>query len=253
MVLFDSHCHLTDRAYSANLDEIVKRANENNVQYLLTVGLDIDDSLASIKITSKYPNVYCGIGIHPHDAKAMRDNDIERLTKMATSHKVKAIGETGLDFYRNYSDRLSQEKAFHTQIDLAQQLDLPMILHIRAAYPESKEILKQHNYYKGVLHCYSGDETFAQWAIDQGFYISFSGSITYDSPKLKAIAKTIDEQRILIETDAPYLAPVPMRGKRNEPAYVKYVAETIAKLRNVSLAEIAQITTKNAKNLFNIS
>ncbi|MEO0076770.1 MAG: TatD family hydrolase [candidate division WOR-3 bacterium] len=253
MVLFDSHCHLSDRAYAANLDEIINRANDNNVQYLLTVGLDIDDSLASIKIANKYPNVYCSIGIHPHDAKTMRDNDIEQLSKLATHHKVKAIGETGLDFYRNYSDRLSQEKAFHTQIDLAQKLDLPVILHIRAAYPESKEILKQHNYYKGVLHCYSGDELFAQWAIDQGFYISFSGSITYDSPKLKAIAQTIEEQRILIETDAPYLAPVPMRGKRNEPAYVKYVAEMIAKIRNISLAEIAKITTENAKNLFNIS
>lgn len=252
MILFDSHCHLTDRAYLTSLDEVVKRAQDNSVKYLLTVGLNIDDSLASIKIANKYPDVYCSVGIHPHDAKSMRDSDMERLEKMTGNPKVKAIGETGLDFYRNYSDRESQEKVFHMQIDLAQKLGLPMIIHIRAAYPESKVILLEHKYFTGVLHCYSGDTAFAQWALSQGFYISFSGSITYNNPELKQVAKTVPEDRILIETDAPYLSPGPMRGKRNEPAYVEYTAQTITQIRNISTEHLAEITTKNTKTLFKI-
>lgn len=252
MILFDSHCHLTDRFYINNLDDIIKRANDNDVQYLLTAGLNLDDSLASIKVAEKYPNIYCSIGIHPHDAKDMRDGDMERLEKLSSNAKVKAIGETGLDFYRNYSDRSSQEKVFHSQIDLAQKLGLPMIIHIRNAYSEAKTILLQHKYCIGVLHCFSGDDIFAEWAIKQGFYLSFTGSITYNNPKLKEIVKRIPEDRILVETDAPYLAPVPMRGKRNEPAYVKYIAQAIAQLRNIPTDYLAEITTKNAKRLFKI-
>jgi len=252
MSLFDTHCHLTDRSYLAGLDDIIKRANDNNVQYLLTASLNLDDSLASINIADKYPNVYCSIGIHPHDAKEMHDGDIERLENLTSNPKVKAIGETGLDFYRNYSDRASQEKAFHTQIDLAQKLSLPLIIHIRNAYPEAKTIILEHNYFDGVLHCYSGDDNFAEWAIKQGFYISFSGSITYDNPKLKEIAKQLPGDRILIETDAPYLTPIPMRGKRNEPAYVKFIAQTIAQLRNCTTEHLADITTRNTKILFGI-
>ncbi len=252
MILFDSHCHLTDRAYHASLNEVIQRALENQVEYLLTAGLNLDDSLASIKIAEKYPNVYCSVGIHPHDAKTMQKDSIEQLEKLAGNPKVRAIGETGLDFYRNYSDRTSQEKAFHSQIELAQKLNLPMIIHIRAAYPEAKTILLSHNYFNGVLHCYSGDENFANWAIQQGFYISFSGSITYDNSQLQQIAKIIPQDRILIETDAPYLSPVPMRGKRNEPAFVKYTAKNIALLRKCPLEYIAEITTNNAKALFRI-
>jgi TatD DNase family protein len=252
MVLFDSHCHLTDRSYITSLDDIISRAQNNGVQFMLTVGLNIDDSLASIKIANKYPDVYCSIGIHPHDAKGMRDNDMERLEKMISDTKVKAIGETGLDFYRNYSDRESQERAFHKQIDLAQKLGMPMIIHIRAAYSEAKAILLEHKYFNGVIHCYSGDDIFAQWAVTQGFYISFTGSITYNNPNLKDIAKKLPQDRILIETDAPYLTPVPMRGKRNEPSYVKYIAQTIAQLRNSTVENISEQTTKNSKKLFGI-
>lgn len=252
MVLFDSHCHLTDRAYLSNLDEIIKRATDSNVSYLLTAGLDINDSLASIKIAEKYPNVYCSVGFHPHDADKFQESDIDKLQKLTTNQKVKAIGETGLDYFKNYSQRTNQEKAFHSQIELAKQLNLPMIIHIRDAYPEAKKILEAHNYFNGVLHCYSGDEQFAFWAIEKGFYISFSGSITYNNPKLKEIARILPKESILIETDAPYLAPVPMRGKRNEPSYVKYVAQTIAQIRKIPSEHLAEITTKNTKALFRI-
>ncbi len=252
MILFDSHCHLTDRSYISCLDEIIKRAKENDVRYLLTVGLNVTDSQASITIANRYLDTYCSVGIHPHNAKTMRNGDIKRLEQLAINSKVKAIGETGLDFYRNYSDRASQEKAFHSQIELARKLSLPMIIHIRAAYPEAKSILLEHNYFSGVLHCYSGDESFAQWVVAQGFYISFSGSITYNNPQLKSIVPKIPEDKILIETDAPYLAPYSQRGKRNEPAYVKYIAQTIAYLRKCSIEHIAEMTTKNAKNLFMI-
>lgn len=252
MILFDSHCHLTDRAYIASLDEVVLRAENNGIKYILSCGLNIDDSIATTKIANKYQDIYCSVGIHPHDADKFHDSDIDKLKSLATNPKVKAIGETGLDFFRNYSERPNQEKAFHAQIELAKELKMPMVIHIRDAYPDSKTILETHNYFVGVLHCYSGDEQFALWAIEKGFYISFSGSITYNSPKLKEIAKILPEDKILIETDAPYLAPVPMRGKRNEPAYVKYVAHVIAQLRNSSTEHLAEITTQNAKRLFKI-
>ncbi len=252
MELFDSHCHLTDRTYIACLDEIIKRANNNGVKYLLTAGLNIKDSEACLTIANKYHDTYCSVGIHPHDAKMMHEVDTKRLEQLASNPKVKAIGETGLDFYCNYSDRTSQEKAFHMQIELAQKLAMPLIIHIRSAYPEAKSILLQHNYFNGVLHCYSGDELFAHWAINQGFYISFSGSITYNNFQLKNIAQKIPENRIMIETDAPYLTPQPLRGKRNEPSYVKYTAQAIAQLRNCPIEYIAEITTQNAKQLFKI-
>lgn len=252
MTLFDSHCHLTDRAYITSIDEIIQRANTNSVNYLLTAGLDINDSLASIKIAEKYQNVYCSVGIHPHDADKFQQSDIDKLKNLATNPKVKAIGETGLDFFKNYSERTNQEKAFHFQIELAKEINLPMIIHIRDAYPEAQQILESHNYFDGVLHCYSGDEQFALWAIEKGFYISFSGSITYNNPKLKEIARILPAASILIETDAPYLAPVPMRGKRNEPSYVKYVAQTIAQIRKIPTEHLAEITTKNTKSVFRI-
>ncbi len=252
MILLDSHCHLTDRAYITSLDDVISRAKANDVHYLLTAGLNIDDSLASIKIANKYRDIYCSVGVHPHDADKFKDSDIDKLRNLATNSKVKAIGETGLDFFRNYSERTNQERAFHSQIELAKEIKMPMIIHIRDAYPDAKKILETHNYFNGVLHCYSGDEQFAFWAIEKGFYISFSGSITYNNPKLKEIAKILPEDKILIETDAPYLAPVPMRGKSNEPAYVKYVAQTIAQLRNCSTEHVAEITTRNTKALFRI-
>jgi TatD DNase family protein len=250
--LFDSHCHLTDRSYLTNLDEIIQRAKDNGVLYILTVGLNIADSRASVKIAEKYQNVYCSVGIHPHESQKAQEADIKELQKLTASSKVKAVGETGLDFYRNYSDRSSQEKFFRLQIELAKSLNLPLIVHIRAAYPRAQAILKEHQYFSGVIHCYSGDENFACWAVDVGFYLSFTGVITYSNFKGQTLIKKLPKTKILIETDAPYLSPVPMRTRLNEPAFLKYTALALAQIKETTPEDIAYFTTQNCFELFHI-
>lgn len=252
VILFDSHCHLTDRAYHTNLKEVINRAKDAGVKYILTAGLNRSDSKASLKICHEYDSIYCSVGDHPHDADKFAESDLNEFRNLNKDNKVKAIGETGLDFFRNYSKPENQEKAFQAQIDLAKELNLPMIIHIRDAYPQAMKILKEKNYFNGVLHCYSGDEAFAQEAVKLGFYISISGSITYDGNKLKSVIKQLPLDRLMIETDAPYLAPVPHRGKRNEPSCVQFTLKTIAHTLNKDFFSLAQITTDNAKRCFGI-
>ncbi|MDH5186038.1 MAG: TatD family hydrolase [candidate division WOR-3 bacterium] len=252
VILFDSHCHLTDRAYSLNLKEVINRAKDTGVKYLLTAGLNRSDSKNSLKLCHEFDSIYCSIGVHPHDADKFSESELTEFKILSKDNRVKAIGETGLDFFRNYSKPENQERAFRAQIDLAKELNLPMVIHIRDAYPQTMKILKENGYFKGVLHCYSGDEAFAQEAIKLGFYISISGSITYDGNKLKSVIKQMPLDRLMIETDAPYLAPVPNRGKRNEPAFVRYTLQTIAQILNKDFSSLAQITTDNAKRCFGI-
>ncbi|MCS7258299.1 MAG: TatD family hydrolase [candidate division WOR-3 bacterium] len=253
MELFDSHCHLTDPAYKNRHEEIITRAQANNVKYFLTVGLNVTDSKLAVKTAENFSGVFCSIGIHPHDTDNATENDIKELEKLACHKKVKAIGETGLDFYRNYSTHQNQEKFFNLQIELAKQLDLPLVIHIRNAYLEAKSILLKHQYFRGVIHCYSGDESFAHWAISQGFFISFTGVITYHNFRSQNLIKKIPKNHLLIETDAPYLSPEPMRGKVNEPAFIKYTAYALAKIKETSYEDICYFTTQNALMLFNIS
>ena len=252
VILFDSHCHLTDRGYSYNLKEIITRAHEVGVKYLLTAGLNHSDSKNSLKICNEFDSIYCSVGVHPHDADKFSESDLTEFKNLSEDNKVRAIGETGLDFFRNYSKPENQERIFRAQIDLAKELNLPMVIHIRDAYPQSMKILKEKGYFKGVLHCYSGDEVFAQEAIRLGFYISISGAITYNSNKLKSVIKQLPLDRLMIETDAPYLAPVPNRGKRNEPAFVRFTLQTICQILNKDFSSLAQITTENAKRCFEI-
>ncbi len=251
-IIFDSHCHLTDRAYSSDLEEVIKRAKDAGVKYLLTVGLNRQDSVKSLKLCHQFESIYCSLGVHPHDADKFTEADLKEFNNLSQDSKVKAIGETGLDFFRNYSKPENQERAFRAQIDLARELNLPLVIHIRDAYPQALKILKEKKYFRGVLHCYSGDEAFAKEAISLGFYISISGSITYDSKKLKSVVKQIPKERLLVETDAPYLAPIPYRGKRNEPAFIRFTLQTIAQILNQDYALLAQITTENAKRCFEI-
>lgn len=253
VILFDSHCHLTDRGYSNNLNEVINRAKDIGVKYLLTAGLNRSDSKNSLKICHEYDSIYCSVGVHPHDADKFSESDLAEFKNLSQDSKVKAIGETGLDFFRNYSKPENQEKTFRAQIDLAKELNLPMVIHIRDAYPQAMKILKEKGYFQGVLHCYSGDEAFAQEAIRLGFYLSISGSITYDSKRLKTVVKQLPLDRLMIETDAPYLAPVPNRGKRNEPSFVRFTLQTIAQILNKDFSYLAQITTDNAKRCFGIN
>ena len=252
-ILFDSHCHLTDRGYSNNLQDVINRAHDAGVKYLLTAGLNRIDSKNSLKICHDYELIYCSVGVHPHDADKFSESDLPELKNLSKDSKVRAIGETGLDFFRNYAKPENQELAFRAQIDLAKELNLPMVIHIRDAYPQAMNILKEKGYFKGVLHCYSGDEAFAQEAIRLGFYISISGSITYNGSKLKGVIRQLPLDQLMIETDAPYLAPVPNRGKRNEPAFVRYTLQTICQTLNKDFVFLSQITTDNAKRCFGIN
>jgi TatD DNase family protein len=252
-MVFDSHCHLTEKAYP-NPPEVVNRARENGVGLLLTVGLDREDCQAAVALAQANDGVYAGIGIHPHEADRFRPDDIGFLRELAKAPMVKAIGETGLDRFRNYARPENQQAAFRAHIALARELDLPLILHIRDAYPEALAVLREHGYYCGVMHCYSGDRVFALEAVRLGFYVSFSGSLTYSNARLPDVARALPAERILVETDAPYLSPVPLRGKfPNEPAFVRHTLAALARIRQTPVHEMARITTENAQRLFRIS
>jgi TatD DNase family protein len=250
--VFDSHCHLTDKAF-VNPDEAIQRARDAGVELMTTVGLDRDDCPKAVELADKHNGVYAAVGIHPHEADRFQDSDLDRLRELAKNPKVRAIGETGLDFFRDYAGHDNQRRAFHAQIELAKELALPLVLHIRDAYPEAMAILKEHGYYRGVLHCYSGDKAFALEAVRLGFYVAFSGSLTYGGTRLPDAARALPIERVMVETDAPYLTPVPYRGRmKNEPALVRHTLAALATILGLPLSEAARITTENGKRLFGI-
>ncbi len=254
-MLIDSHCHLDH----LNLDiaAVLERAWANDVKHILSVGLDPFQSLTVINIAENYPNVSASIGIHPTE-KLDKELSVEELVRLGDHPKVVAIGETGLDFYRteDKADQVIQEGRFRAHIRAAKQLKKPIIVHSRMAREETIQILKEENAQNigGVLHCFTESLEMAKQAIDLNFMISFSGIITFkNSVELQEVAKNIPMDKILIETDAPYLAPIPFRGKPNEPAYLKHTAEKLADLRNETLEKIAEITTRNFYTLFSLS
>lgn len=251
-IIFDSHCHLVDRAYP-DPAAVIRRAQEGGVRYLLAVGLERQNCAATVQLAEQHKDVYAGVGIHPHEADRFQDDDIRFLRELAANPKVRGIGETGLDFFREYADHENQRRAFHAHIELARELNRPLILHIRNAYPEALGVLREHGYYHGVMHCYSGDRAFALAAVELGFYVSFSGSLTYGGSRLPEVARSLPQERILVETDAPYLTPMPYRGKqRNEPALVRHTLLILARALNLPLADAARLTTENACRLFEI-
>ncbi len=248
--IFDTHCHLTDSVF-ANPDEAIQRARDAGVELMTTVGLNRDDCRRAVELAEKHDGVYAAVGIHPHEADRFQDSDLDLLRELAKNPKVRAIGETGLDFFRNYADHDNQRRAFHAHIELAKELDLPMVLHVRDAYQEAMAVLKEHGYYQGVMHCYSGDKAFALEAVRLGFYVAFSGSLTYGGSRLPEVARALPIERVMVETDAPYLTPVPYRGKmKNEPALVKHTLAVLARTRGIEMADAARITTENGKRFF---
>lgn len=252
MPVFDTHCHLTDKAF-ANPDEAIQRAEDAGVELVTTVGLDRDDCRKAVELAEKHSRVYAALGIHPHEADRFQDSDIDLLRELAKSPKVRAIGETGLDFFRNYADHDNQRRSFHAHIELAKELNLPLVLHVRDAYPEAMAILKEHDYYQGVMHCFSGDKSFALEAVRLGFYVAFSGSLTYGGSRLPEVVRALPIERLLVETDAPYLTPAPYRGKmKNEPALVKHTLRALARARDITPDEAARVTTENGQRLFGV-
>ena len=253
MTFIDSHVHLILEDFNNDRDEVIQEAFTNNITLIIQSCDDLNEIEKNLILTKKYKNMYSSIGIHPHEAKSWNDNCKNTIIKYTKEEKVVAIGETGLDFYYNYSPKEEQILAFKEQIKIAKEASLPLIIHCRDAFKEVVEILKDEKPEKGVFHCFTGDMNAAMEALKLGFYISFSGILTFKGANdLRETAKKIPLQNTLIETDCPFLTPVPHRGKRNEPKYVRFVAEELAKIHNVSVEEIGEITSENTKRLFGI-
>ena len=255
-VLIDSHSHIDMRQFSKDRDAVMERAREAGLAAVLDVGCDIPSSEAAIALAERYDEVFAVVGFHPHSAAAMGNGDIGRIIELAQHPRVVAIGEIGLDFYRNLSPREAQVEAFNRQLDLARELDLPVVIHSRQATDEVFDILSRwavgSSETLGVLHCFSGDLELARRYIDMGFFISIAGPITYGKSSAADVARHLPLDRLLIETDCPFLTPNPHRGKRNEPSYVSFVAEKIGELRGIPGEEVARCTAGNAIKLFRL-
>ncbi len=255
-MLIDTHTHLDDSRYDADREAMIQRAREAGVDTFVTIGCDLPTSRAAVALADRHADVYATIGVHPHEVKRIEEDWYNELRRLAEHPKVVAYGEIGLDYHYNHSAPEQQRARFREQVSLARELRLPIVIHTREAQDDTITILKEENAAEvgGVFHCFSGDAWLAKDALDLGFYLSFSGVITFqNATMLRDIVKTVPLDCILIETDCPYLTPVPYRGKRNEPAYVRAVAEKIAEIHKTSVDTIAEITCKNARDLFRIT
>jgi TatD DNase family protein len=250
----DTHCHLEMDAFGSDRDSVIEHARETGIEYIISVGSDREGSIEAIKICQNYPRVYAAVGIHPHDAKTLDNELCLDIKNWLREPKVIAVGEIGLDYHYMHSPKDTQRDAFKKQVHIAREAGLPIIVHSREAKNDTLDILKAEALnVPGVLHCFSGDIDMARKAIDLGFYISLAGPVTFRNAKnLREVARFIPDERLLIETDAPYLSPVPMRGKRNEPSFLTYTAQVLSDIRGVTLSDIARITTLNAMKLFRI-
>lgn len=250
---FDSHAHLDDSRYDHSRDEIIAAAKENGIRYILNPGADLASSIKAVNIAQKYEAVYAAVGVHPHDVKDMDEATLEILRALTKKEKVVAIGEIGLDFHYNHSPQAKQRYWFERQVGLAKELKLPMIIHDREAHQEVFNLLKKSKAgeYGCVMHCYSGSLELAKEYVKQGIYISLAGPLTFNNAKkTHEVAQGIPLEWLLIETDSPYLAPVPHRGKLNQPSYVGLVAQAIASAKGITVEEVADKTTSNALKLF---
>lgn len=252
-MLIDTHAHIEMKDFDSDREEVIQRAREAGVGYLISVGATLAGSRKAVELAERYENVYASVGIHPHDIKDMDETTIPTLRELAKSSKVVAVGEIGLDYFKEWSPKELQISRFRELLALAKELNKPVIIHDRDAHEDTLRILKEEGLKNGVVHCFSGDYRFAKEILKLGFYISFTGVITFPKAEdAREVVKHVPIERMLIETDCPYLAPVPHRGKRNEPSYVAEVAKTIAAVKGLSFEDVARITTLNVKDLFGI-
>lgn len=254
-MMFDTHCHINDGAYDGDGKAMIERAIEKGVTTMLCPGTDMATSESAIALTYAWPGVYAAVGIHPEEAATAEGDYIEKLRHwVQTEKKVVAIGEVGLDYHWPEPARDIQKRVFMEQVKLAVELDVPIIIHDREAHGDTLDILRQYGKgLRGVFHCYSGSLEMTKELLRMGFYFGFTGSVVFpNSKKLKAIAEKLPMDRILIETDSPYLTPPPHRGERNEPAYVAYVASEIARLRHMDVSAVMNATQENGKRLFSL-
>lgn len=255
-MLIDSHAHLDDEKFDKDRDEVIKSFKENNLELVINVGADLESSKKAVQLSKEYDSIYAAVGVHPHDASEIDSNTLEILRELSKEEKVVAIGEIGLDYYYDNSPRDLQKEWFRKQIKLAKELDLPIVVHSRDASQDVFDIISEESEegkLRGVIHCFSESVEMAYEYIKLGFYISLGGPVTFKNAKVpKQVAKEVPLENLLIETDSPYLTPEPNRGKRNEPKNVRYVAETIANLKEMSYEKLKDVTNQNTKRLFNI-
>jgi len=260
-VLIDTHCHLHMPEFEGILDQILETASQNGVEKIVIPAIDLASSKRAILLASSYDNLFAAVGIHPHDAKTWDENSAHFLKELASSPNVVAIGEIGLDYYRNYTEPEIQRAVFHAQMELAAELNLPVILHNRDA---TKDVLAELEvwqipetsspYPRGVLHSFSADSAAATQVIDWGYLIGISGPITYKkADQLRAVVKETGLSSIVLETDAPFLAPHPHRGKRNQPGWIIHIAEMLASIFHTTIGDTASITSRNANTLFDLN
>lgn len=257
MQLVDTHVHLGFEQFDHDREAVLRRAAEAGVAWMIDVGADLPGSRRAVALAAREPRIWAAVGIHPHDADTVTPPALDELRTLAQGPRVLAIGETGLDYYRDLSPRPQQREAFAAQLALAQELGLPVIVHDREAHAETLGMLRGASSragldLRGVLHCFSGDLEFAREVLDLGFYIGIDGPVTYPGARMLAeVARLVPLERLLLETDSPYLAPQARRGRRNEPAYVRLIAERVAELRGLSPEEVGRVTSDNACALFN--
>jgi TatD DNase family protein len=262
-MLVDTHAHLDFPQFDPDREEVIARAQEAGVEVIVNIGTDLASSRASVNLAERYDFIYAAVGVHPHDAKTVSEREWGELRKLAMHPQVVAVGEIGLDFYRDLSPRDVQRRVFRQQLALAVEMGKPVIIHDREAHDEVRDILRDwvrslpHDlpltHHPGTLHCFSGDLEMAQEMVALGFFIGVDGPLTYrNARQLPEIVRALPLECLLIETDAPYLTPHPHRGQRNEPAYVRLVAEAVARIKAIPLDEVAQTTTHNARVLFGL-
>jgi TatD DNase family protein len=249
--LVDSHVHLDDEKFDPDRDATIERARAAGVEHMMAIGTgDPPDLEVAVRLADRYPFIYATIGVHPHDASKATPETWSRMRELATHPKELAVGEIGLDYHYDFSPRDVQRAVFEQQLTLAAECGKPIVIHTREAWDDTLDVLREHWHGGGIMHCFTGDETQARQALDLGFHLSFGGVLTF--PKADAVrqsARIAPEDRILVETDCPYLAPVPYRGKRNEPAFVVETARRLAEVRGVSTEAIAEATTRNFERL----
>jgi TatD DNase family protein len=253
--VIDTHCHLDMLSADEDVANLVSRAAGTGVGIIITVGINIESSRKAISIAGTFESVFATVGTHPHNVQELQDDSYTELEKLCHGNKVVALGEIGLDYVRQYAPPPMQREHFTRQVALAKKMSLPLVIHDREAHDDILIILEKQAPFPagGVMHCFSGDWQFAQKIMELGFMISIPGVVTFKkAAALQEVARRIPLSSLILETDAPYLAPEPLRGKRNVPEFMLYTAEKIAELRSVSLAEVARVTTENALKLFNI-
>lgn len=251
--LIDTHCHLDFPEFDQDRDEVISRAREQGIGYIINIGSSIEGSKKSVELARRFDFIYATVGLHPHEADSFDSRSENALKDLAKKNKVVAIGETGLDYYRNLSSAENQKRLFKFLLGLARDLNLAVVIHNRQAQNDTLAILKEFLPCKAVVHCFSGDEDFLKECLEKGLFVSFTCNITYKkADSLRQLAKITPLDRIFLETDAPFLAPEQFRGRRNEPGYVRLLAENIAAIKGIAFDEVCALTTESARKFFNL-